>query len=402
MARISTVPAPRMPKIPEVTSVEQILPALRTIVKRKPYDLIEGLNLKPGQKVLILTDSTVNPLLTEGFITAIKEAGGLVELIALEGYPHLTEPIDLVDEMFSKNWFPAWVWDAAASADVFLLLAYLKVPLTPNLPFSGESKPFVEVWEMPVDLLPTDFVKFPVELRDAIDKKAWEMLTGAREIKLTDPLGTDFTFQLEPVHWKMYDSSHGGEPARYIQGHLVLPIPARTLQGVVVTNSVTFGGPIPAVKLTMEGRQVTGVEGGGPFGERLKQSFDEFKDDLFPGKPGPGANWICSVSLCTHPKARSSPAYYQTVGSSRVHAWCYGHRRSGIIHVGIGMAMAAPNYKVARHIDLNFSTLLADDRLVIDNGHLTAMDDPEVRSVAAQFGDPDELLTEDWIPELVV
>jgi hypothetical protein len=32
-------------------------------------------------------------------------------------------------------------------------------------------------------------------------------------------------------------------------------------------------------------------------------------------------------------------------------------------------------------------------------GRLTVLDDPEVRRVAAQHGAPDELLSEDWIPE---
>jgi hypothetical protein len=37
---------------------------------------------------------------------------------------------------------------------------------------------------------------------------------------------------------------------------------------------------------------------------------------------------------------------------------------------------------------------------VIRNGRLTAMDDPEVRTLAAKYGDPDELLREDWIPQV--
>jgi hypothetical protein len=28
------------------------------------------------------------------------------------------------------------------------------------------------------------------------------------------------------------------------------------------------------------------------------------------------------------------------------------------------------------------------------------LDDPEVRTLAAKYGDPDKLLTEDWIPEI--
>ena len=37
---------------------------------------------------------------------------------------------------------------------------------------------------------------------------------------------------------------------------------------------------------------------------------------------------------------------------------------------------------------------------VIDDGRLTALDDREVRDVAKRFGDPDEVLKEDWIPEI--
>lgn len=37
---------------------------------------------------------------------------------------------------------------------------------------------------------------------------------------------------------------------------------------------------------------------------------------------------------------------------------------------------------------------------VIRDGRLTALDDQEVRTLAARYGDPDELLKEDWIPQI--
>jgi hypothetical protein len=40
-----------------------------------------------------------------------------------------------------------------------------------------------------------------------------------------------------------------------------------------------------------------------------------------------------------------------------------------------------------------------DGEKLVDRGRLTVLDDPEVRRVAAKYGDPDELLREDWIPE---
>ena len=39
-----------------------------------------------------------------------------------------------------------------------------------------------------------------------------------------------------------------------------------------------------------------------------------------------------------------------------------------------------------------------EDVTVIEHGRLKALDDPEVRAVAARYGDPDELLREDWVP----
>jgi hypothetical protein len=37
---------------------------------------------------------------------------------------------------------------------------------------------------------------------------------------------------------------------------------------------------------------------------------------------------------------------------------------------------------------------------VIRNGRLAALDDAEVRALAAKYGDPDQLLSEDWIPQI--
>lgn len=35
---------------------------------------------------------------------------------------------------------------------------------------------------------------------------------------------------------------------------------------------------------------------------------------------------------------------------------------------------------------------------VINNGRLAALDDPEVRALAARYGDPDEILSSDYVP----
>jgi hypothetical protein len=56
------------------------------------------------------------------------------------------------------------------------------------------------------------------------------------------------------------------------------------------------------------------------------------------------------------------------------------------------------------HVHLLSATLIVDtprgEVPVIENGRLSAYDDPDVRDLAAQFGDPDELLRDDWVPQI--
>jgi hypothetical protein len=57
------------------------------------------------------------------------------------------------------------------------------------------------------------------------------------------------------------------------------------------------------------------------------------------------------------------------------------------------------------HIHLLFANFTITTRsgkeyAIIHNGRLTALDDPEVRKLAEKYGDPDELLREDWIPQI--
>jgi hypothetical protein len=47
-------------------------------------------------------------------------------------------------------------------------------------------------------------------------------------------------------------------------------------------------------------------------------------------------------------------------------------------------------------VELEFAT--GSSETLIKDGRLLALDDPEIRQLAAKFGDPDVLLNESWIP----
>ncbi len=88
----------------------------------------------------------------------------------------------------------------------------------------------------------------------------------------------------------------------------------------------------------------------------------------------------------------------------KVHAWRLDHRRSAVIYASVGAALETPKHKIIRHFELMSPTLVADGKVVIREGHLTSLDDPEVRRIAQKHGEPDEILLEDWIsnPETAI
>lgn len=397
MSEKSKAPSPRMPEVKRVSSVQELLPTAREMVSRKPAVMYEGVEVQKGQRVLFINDTTADQLVVEALSIAMRERGVHVDVITLEGFRGLKDPVEMLDNMFSNNWYPKWAWDAANDADIVLLTAFLKEPHTPipDLP----RKPVTDNLEMTADLMVSEYEKFPVELRDTIDEVAWEKLVNCTKVKWTDLEGTEITISPTAEEWRRateHKLRRMGLP--YQHGHLGLPAPCQSMSGVFVTSSITFGGPIPRTRMFIEKGRVVKVEGGGKFGERLRESFEKYAHLTGKSCPGPGVNWITTIGICTHPKARRSPFFDQLEGSARVYAWTFGHRRSGVFHTSVGEGLVSPTYKVIRHTDTYFNTLITDKGTVVENGHLLALEDPRVRKVASKYGDPDQLLSEIWIP----
>jgi hypothetical protein len=403
-----------MPKVKVPTTPEDILPALRTVVQRKAVrGMNESLGIKPGENVLLITDSTINPILPEAFQEAIRDAGAHATVINLEGTPLLDDSIDLVDGPNTSNWYPDWVWKAVETSDVVVALAFFKFPHTPNLPWGRKDtysanwrfKGRALQWELPPDMLLAPSLTYPLEIWDAIDETLYNTIAWGKKVDIKEDNGTHLSWELTRDDW-LHIEGRGDEddPGRpklpYVPGHLFVPFPeSLKFEGEIVINSLTFGGPVPPTKLTVDGRRVTQVDGDSHFADKLRSTFEKYKDQTWEGLPGPGANWISTFAACTNPKFRRSPNWGTMRGSAKVHSWCLGHRRSGFLHASVGAALENENSKLIRHFDMAFPNLYIDETPVIEDGHLLALDDPKVRQIAEKYGDPDELLREDWIPD---
>lgn len=418
------LPSPREPKRAQITSVEQLLPNARLIIKRerKIADGIIGAGVKPGEKILILADSSWDPLVVEALCIAIKEVGAEVNVISQGGFPtgespHWEkDPAELMRRGFSRQSVAGWVAQAVRDSDAVIGL------FARGATVGRIGKTRTIRWEYPTarQLAGAD-IGYPEELLKAISYKVWEQLKGAKKIRITDVLGTDITFTLDDKYWEWMAQEWGkswwGEtdlenPLPHELHLTVIPSAATKpdARGVIVTRAL-HSGPIPEMKIYFENGQVTKIEGGGKAGEYMREALEKFKDTLYPDYPGPGVGWLEEVSLGTHPKAAQPYSYEEYEKMQRYPGWSSGRRRSGVIHMAFGTNMHGGHtrddyYKKAelpvnhRDIELYFPTYYVDGRVIVEKGHLLALDDPEIRRIAAKYGNPDELLREDWIPKL--
>jgi len=194
-------------------------------------------------------------------------------------------------------------------------------------------------------------------------------------------------------------------------GHAPTPLlPQEDASGVVRGTTNHFSRPFQPIQVTLEQGRVESVEGGGAYGSAWQDLLDESRHTRYPCFPRPGLFWLWEIAIGTNPKIRR-PHRIDLLSSGGME---WERRRSGIVHVGLGTRWRGPEEVWAGergllyghlHIHLLSPTLVVttvdgEEVHVIENGRLTALDDPEVRQLAAGHGDPDLLLSEDWEPDI--
>lgn len=265
--------------------------------------------------------------------------------------------------------------------------------------------------------------EFPGDVWKTIEEKILDSLPFIESVHMSDPEGTD-------VRWTVtQDEAERWAKAALLQGHLFL-YPLQGSRGILKAefdsqvfpdSNGTLAGCsnhtayFPCVKARIEHGQIARLEGGGRMGDlaRLLLDAPELKNAKYPDAPRPGYWYWFEAALGTNPKYFRPIQELMKGGQGAINL--FERNRSGVFHFGMGfetLDVEARKYCEANnlpcdhawHIHNYFITYAAklrdEDQTIniIDKGHLTTLDNAEVRALASRYGDPDLLLREEWIP----
>jgi len=284
---------------------------------------------------------------------------------------------------------------------------------------------------------------YPSDVWRMIESKVIEPLAYVDRVEVTDPEGTAFYFNVSPDEAKTW--SQGS----YLQGHLymlpsqasgaypfsVIEYPAMGNQWLPTIQMTSANGIIAStnshasnharIEIHFKNGYVQQIKGGGLYGDgfRLWLDYPKINELTWPHQKHPGFWWLFEAGTGTNPK------YFKHPGEILVGSNMSERNAGGVIHwsfgsevtmgpepgkeksevspksrefskehnLPVGHAMhnhnLMPTYQVRLRDSSNWKTL-------IEHGQVMASDDPEVRALASRYGDPDEILRRDWIPEL--
>ena len=280
---------------------------------------------------------------------------------------------------------------------------------------------------------------YPGDVWQLAEDQSMEPLVHTDRLEITDPEGTDLNADLSPEmasNWArgVYQRGHlymfpNQATGRF--GYSVVDYPAfqgewlprepMALANGVIAGTTNHTGYYPNWQVTLKDGYVRDVKGGGTFGEALKEylQYPNSNDKVMPfhDQKHPGYWWLYEIAMGTHPKAFRNPSGLENGNATPE------RNRSGVFHWGLGVTLhhdpGSPaksqkltdftaQYNLPRdhgwHTHTYFTTYRVRLRNanqwvnITDKGRMTSLDNPEVRALASRYGDPDQLLTEDWRP----
>jgi len=280
---------------------------------------------------------------------------------------------------------------------------------------------------------------FPGDIWRLAEERVVEPLAWTDRVEVNDPEGTNFSFELEEKQAQAWAEG------AYQQGHLFMfphqatgrfpyssvDYPAFTKKYnprfLVKVNGVFAGtsnhtGSYPRIEVHVKDGYVKEVKGGGLYGELWREflKYPKINELTYPYHDRPGYWLLYEAALGTNPK------FYKRPDENQIGDNVTERNRSGVMHYGHGIRVHhgpdSPEWSKEWveftkknnmpddhwfHIHNYFTTYKLRVRgtkntwvTIINKGRMSSLDSPEVRALTSRYGDPKELLVEDWVPEI--
>jgi hypothetical protein len=281
---------------------------------------------------------------------------------------------------------------------------------------------------------------YPGDVWQLAEEQLLEPLVYIDKLEITDPEGTnlhaDITEEMaqrwaagayQRGHLYMFPNQATGRfgysfvnyPA--FQQKWLAREPIARIEGVLA-GTQGHGGFFPRWEIIFKNGFISDVKGGGAQGAALKEflQYPGLNELTFPYHNQPGFWYLYEIAFGSHPKSFRHPGVMAETGNTSPE-----RVRSGVIHWGLGIRLwhdpDAPTesrkwrefteqhnvpFDHGWHTQTYFTTYKVRLRnankwvSLLDKGHMTSLDNPEVRALASRYGDPNYLLTEDWVPEV--
>lgn len=282
--------------------------------------------------------------------------------------------------------------------------------------------------------------QFPGDVWRLVEERTIEPIGWSDYLQITDPEGTSLTSELSE------DLAQRWARGVYQQGHLymfpnqatgrfpysVVEYPAFQKKwnarsptprpNGVIAGTANHAGHFPRAEVHLKDGYIVDVRGGGIYGEVWKEflKYPKINEVTYPYHDRPGYWLLYETALGTNPKFFKRPDE-NAVGENSTE-----RNRSGVLHFGHGIRVhhGPDNPEWAKEwVDFTTKNNLPNDHwfhvhnyfatyrlrirgtkntwvTVINKGRMTSLDSPEVRALTSRYGDPKELLAEDWVPEI--
>ncbi len=345
-------------------------------------------NLAPREEVVVAVGANIDPVITQAVVAALTEYEVSVTQIVLpqasspfvEPAPPVMEAICAADTLIdigASIWGHTW-------ATFVAMTEYLTKGLKVSPPVT-------------VDTFMSRAATFPMDVLNSIELRLYEMLQqpDGTPLEITSPGGTHITGQA----WKDRAGQGWGSIAGLMPGDfLIWPpgvvgyMPPKSMEGIAVFESFSgYGKTSEPVRYRIEDQRVVEVTGG--------WEADEIGARIRTGR---NCDYAAEIMFGVNPPSR--------VDLTRKPVPLEAERTPQTLHIGIGdEKLAGAPVRATKpdgttsHLDgmMIYPTLTIGEQVVIEHGRLPFLNEEGFRDLAAQFGNPDEVLAYPAVQGLV-